>query len=656
MLKNLTIKSRLIFLLSFLVAFLLGVQMLGLFGMSSAIDGLKTVYQDRVIPLKQVGRIESLLLHNRVALTATLLTPTREVIEKNTTIIEKNIDEMTRAWVTYTTTYLTPEENRLAADFADHNRAFIIEGMNPAVAALRANKIDEAHRILVEKVRPLYQPVDDNIRKLVALQLDETRQEYNQEQDRYWTIRNIFIASIIVVLVLVILSSLIFLGAIFQPLEEVVRIARGVAAGNFSQEFEIRSNNEIGQLMRALKEMRDSLVETIGQARASEAHTGALLSNMIDGVASIDERGVIKTINPAARRIFGYAENEIIGQNVRVLFPAQDEGQDQRQDQREEQRQVQGQAHDQHLDYFKSYPAMRKLKGMGIPSEVMGVRKDGTVFPMDLAVVEMRDAGHNMFVGIMRDISERKLAEEQKARLMDELESANEELRSFAYVVSHDLKAPLRAIGALADWLSTDYATKFDDEGKEHMRLLVNRVHRMGNLIDGILEYSRVGRVREDLVGVNVDQVVHEVIDLIAPPSNVTISIENPLPTVVAERIRIQQVFQNLLSNAIKYMDKPRGEIRIGCVAEDEQWKFSVSDNGPGIEARHFDKIFQLFQTLAPRDRIESTGVGLALVKKIVEMYGGNIWLESTPGVGSTFYFTLPKTEAVANINKGKET
>lgn len=286
----------------------------------------------------------------------------------------------------------------------------------------------------------------------------------------------------------------------------------------------------------------------------------------------------------------------------------------------------------------------------------MGMRKDGTVFPMDLAVVEMRDTDDHMFVSIMRDISERKLAEEQKARLMDELESANEELRSFAYVVSHDLKAPLRAIGALANWLSTDYAEKFDDEGKEHMRLLVNRVHRMGNLIDGILEYSRVGRVKEDLVGVNVGEVVHEVIDLIAPPANVTISIENPLPTVVAERIRIQQIFQNLLSNAIKYMDKPRGEIRIGCSAEGGEWKFSVSDNGPGIEPRHFDKIFQLFQTLAPRDRIESTGVGLALVKKIVEMYGGDIWLESTPGVGSTFYFTLPQTGAIANTTKGKET
>src|SRR5688500_12915747 len=226
---------------------------------------------------------------------------------------------------------------------------------------------------------------------------------------------------------------------------------------------------------------------------------------------------------------------------------------------------------------------------------------------------------------------------------MADLESANEELKSFAYVVSHDLKAPLRAIGALADWLSADYTDKFDDEGKEHMRLLVSRVHRMGNLIDGILQYSRVGRVKETPVTADVGEVVQDVINLIAPPPNVTIIVENPLPTLVIEPTRIQQIFQNLLSNSIKYSDKPQCEIRIAFSDEDDHWKFSVSDNGPGIESRHFDKIFQLFQTLAPRDRIESTGVGLALVKKIVEMYGGRIWIESIPGKGSTFFFTLSK-------------
>jgi PAS domain S-box-containing protein len=353
------------------------------------------------------------------------------------------------------------------------------------------------------------------------------------------------------------------------------------------------------------------------------------LSNLIAGVISVDAQGVIRTCNPAGEKIFGYPESEIIGQNIGALFPKPEQG--------------------EQVDYFKRYLKERAGK-LGVTTEAIGLRKDGSAFPLDFSVAEMQGGEKRQFVVIFRDISDRKQAEEQKTALMADLESANEELKSFAYVVSHDLKAPLRAIGALADWLSTDYVDKFDQEGKEHMRLLVSRVHRMGNLIDGILQYSRVGRIKEAPVPVDVGEVVKDVIDFIAPSPNVNIVVEAHLPTVVVEPTRIQQIFQNLLSNAIKYMDKPRCEIRIGCRPEGNHWKFSVSDNGPGIESRHFERIFQLFQTLAPRDRVESTGVGLSLVKKIVEMYGGNIWVESTPGEGSIFFFTLPKTD---NSTKG---
>lgn len=173
----------------------------------------------------------------------------------------------------------------------------------------------------------------------------------------------------------------------------------------------------------------------------------------------------------------------------------------------------------------------------------------------------------------------------------------------------------------------------------------------MDNLINGILQYSRVGQVKEKMIAVDLDQLVREVIDLLSPPANIVVTIENTLPTVMAEPTRIEQVFQNLLSNAIKYMDKPQGEIRIACSSEGKQWKFLITDNGPGIELRHFERIFQLFQTLVPRDRVEGTGVGLSLVKKIVEMYGGKIWLESKVGEGSTFFFTLPKTVTTASLN-----
>ncbi|NDP47741.1 MAG: PAS domain S-box protein [Sulfuriferula multivorans] len=369
--------------------------------------------------------------------------------------------------------------------------------------------------------------------------------------------------------------------------------------------------------------------------RESEARMRAIFDTAVDGIVTIDERGTIERFNPAAERMFGYTEGEVVEKNVSMLMPSP--------------------YHEAHDGYLAHYMQTGEKKIIGIGREVVGQRKDGTTFPMDLAVGETRQGVRRMFTGTVRDISARKQAEEQRDRLLRELESANEELKNFGYVVSHDLKAPLRAIGSLANWLSTDYADKFDDEGREHMRLLISRVHRMDGLIDGILQYSRVGRVKEVSVPVDLNRQVHEVIDLLAPPANIAISVENSLPTVMVEPTRIQQVFQNLLSNAIKYMDKPEGEIRIACNIKGKQWKFSITDNGPGIEPQHFEKIFQLFQTLAPRDRVESTGVGLALVKKIVEMYGGRIWLESTLGRGSTFFFTLPRTAATAGSSNGNK-
>jgi len=367
----------------------------------------------------------------------------------------------------------------------------------------------------------------------------------------------------------------------------------------------------------------------------SEARMRAVVDTAVDAIVTIDDHAHIERFNPAAERLFGYAEAEVAGKNVSMLMPSP--------------------YREMHDGYLHRYMTTGEKKIIGIGREVIGLRRDGTVFPMELAVAEMRFGDRRMFTGMVRNITERKLAEERNAQLMQEIKGANEELTSFAYVVSHDLKAPLRAIGSLADWLSTDYADKFDEEGKEHMRLLINRVHRMGGLIDGILQYSRVGRVKEALAEIDLNRLVRDVIDLLAPPANIAVTFDQTLPTVRIEPTRIEQVFQNLISNAIKYMDKVEGKIHVGCSDEGKFWRFSVGDNGPGIEPRHFERIFLLFQTLAPRDRIESTGVGLALVKKIVEMYGGTVTVDSTPGTGSTFSFTLPKLGVGSNIQRERK-
>jgi len=279
-------------------------------------------------------------------------------------------------------------------------------------------------------------------------------------------------------------------------------------------------------------------------------------------------------------------------------------------------------------------------------------RKDGTTFFAETSLKLVSQKKEDFIIAIARDVTERKQAEQKQTQPIQELERTNQEvenikqeLEDFAYIVSHDLKAPLRGIKTIAEWMSADYADKLDENGREQIDLLSNRVRRMHNLIDGVLQYSRVGRIKEELVKVNLNELVPEVIDMLAPSENITITVENELPTVECEQPRIMQVFQNLLSNGVKYMDKPEGQIKVDCVEEDGFWKFSVADNGPGIKEEHFERIFKIFQTLTPRDEFESTGVGLTVAKKIVELYNGRIWVESKPGEGSTFFFTLPKQE-----------
>jgi PAS domain S-box-containing protein len=246
-------------------------------------------------------------------------------------------------------------------------------------------------------------------------------------------------------------------------------------------------------------------------------------------------------------------------------------------------------------------------------------------------------------LGTYEDITERKQSDERQAQLIAELESANRELDEFAYIVSHDIKAPLRAMASLADWVATDYADRLDDAGREKMRLLISRVRQIDGMIDAVLQYSRTLRSKEEVLETSIGEVVRQTVEMLSPPPHIRVSIQQDLPVIRCERTRIQQVFQNLIGNAVKFIDKPEGLIQVSCTSEGDYWKFGVADNGPGIDKRHFTRIFQMFQTIHPRDESRGSGIGLALVKKIVEMYGGVVWVDSVTGKGSTFYFTLPK-------------
>jgi signal transduction histidine kinase len=243
-------------------------------------------------------------------------------------------------------------------------------------------------------------------------------------------------------------------------------------------------------------------------------------------------------------------------------------------------------------------------------------------------------------------LKHRQHLEKLVAARTNDLETAMRELKDFAYIVSHDLKAPLRAISQLATWINEDYGATMPPEGQQQLALMSERVKRMHNLIDGILQYSRIGRVQEQRRPVDLNQVVSDTLHMLVPPPHIKVRVRGKLPVVQAEQVRMEQLFQNLISNAIKYMDKPQGEIVISATenksGEDHFCRIVVADNGPGIEAKYHQKIFQIFQTLAPQtSNTDSTGIGLSLVKKIVELHGGTIEVESEPGKGCKFIFTL---------------
>jgi signal transduction histidine kinase len=225
------------------------------------------------------------------------------------------------------------------------------------------------------------------------------------------------------------------------------------------------------------------------------------------------------------------------------------------------------------------------------------------------------------------------------------LEKTNKELDKFASIVSHDLKAPLRAIGNLTGWIEEDAGDTLQGDVKANFELIKQRVKRMEDLINAILDYSRADRVAGEESRFDVHQLVDEAVEFIGRPKNVKFNISNELPVIVSDKVRLSQVFSNLIENGIKYNDKNDVCIDVFSQQTADGWIFSVKDNGPGIEKQYHERIFIIFQTLNRRDAVESTGVGLAIVKKIIEDQGGKIWVESEPGQGSEFRFFWPKVK-----------
>ena len=234
----------------------------------------------------------------------------------------------------------------------------------------------------------------------------------------------------------------------------------------------------------------------------------------------------------------------------------------------------------------------------------------------------------------------------QREELLKSLEKQNQSLNEYAHVVSHDLKAPLRSIDTLINWFKEDNASLLDENNSKTLNLIISNVEKMDLLIKGILEYSTIDKMDLDDRLIDIKTVINEIIRTIAVPSNIEISIKNKMPVVFGNDFRFKQLFQNLIQNAIKYNDKAQGIIEIGSKEKENEIEFFIKDNGIGIKERYQEKIFDLFSKLENKD--QSSGIGLSIVKKIIDLYGGKIWLESQEGLGTTFYFTIAKENGTA--------
>jgi PAS domain S-box-containing protein len=347
------------------------------------------------------------------------------------------------------------------------------------------------------------------------------------------------------------------------------------------------------------------------------------LKNAINAASMVvitDYKGNIQFVNDNFSNVSGYSAAEAIGKNHRILNSGYHP-----------------------TDFFKNLWETI-TSGKIWAGEIKNKSKDGKYYWVNTTIVPLlNETGiPTQYIAIQHDITHVKNAEFAIRDYALDLEKKNKELDQFAYIVSHDLKAPLRAINNLSEWVEEDLGGEVSEEVKSNFSLLRGRVKRMEGLINGILEYSRAGRIKARVENVDVIELLTDMMQTLAVPLTFKIIIPTTMPVLRTERIALEQVFSNLISNAVKYNNSTNPIIEIGYQNGGDFYEFFVTDNGPGIDKEFFDKIFIIFQTLQARDKVESTGVGLAIVKKIIDEKGGKVWVDSEKGQWTKFSFTWP--------------
>ncbi len=446
-----------------------------------------------------------------------------------------------------------------------------------------------------------------------------------------------------------------------RPIQALSDQAAAVAAGDLNARVKVTSGDELGTLAAAFNHMtaelaaayatleqrvheRTAQLEQSNQQLHASEHKlreqaeilQSVLEGIADGVVVADRDGNFLLWNPAAERIVGIGQTDtgpeqwskqygLFMPDTLTPLPAE------------------------------QVPLTRALRGERVVNEEIFIRNpsrpEGLWVSINGTTLRDREGQANGGVVVFRDISDRRRAEAELKQYSTELERSNRELEQFAYVASHDLQEPLRAVTGYCQLVQRRCADKLDGEAKEFLNYAIDGAARMKLLINALLDYSRVQTQGRPLVQTDAEEALgHALANLAAAINESGAQVTNdPLPAVDADANQLVHLFQNLVGNAIKYRRDKTPEVHIGCQLRADRWVFSIRDNGIGIAPEHTDRIFAIFQRLHTREEYPGTGIGLAICKRIVERHNGEIWVESEPGKGSTFYFTLPaRTDQLA--------
>lgn len=399
-------------------------------------------------------------------------------------------------------------------------------------------------------------------------------------------------------------------------LREITQTAEAIAAGDVARRARVTREDELGRLARAFNTMAQQLSRSLQQR---ETMLRSVTETAHDAIIAADAEGMIRFWNPGAERMFGYSAAEALGKPLTLLMPERFRG--------------------PHEAGIRRFIETGEARVVGRTVELAGRRKDGSEFPLELSLAAAPLDGAMTFTGIIRDITRRKQTQEA-------LQTTNAELESFSYSVSHDLRAPLRAIHGFARILLEDHAASLDAEAQRLLGIIDQNTRRMGQLIDDLLAFSRLGRQELEKRPVDMTElasVVAEEVRRGATNGGIDIKVF-PLPAAQGDRSLLRQVWGNLVQNAAKFSrGRNRPRIEIGFRPEGNQTVYYVRDNGAGFDDRYADNLFGVFQRLHREEEFEGTGVGLAIVKRIVQRHGGRVWAEGKPNEGATFYFALPQ-------------